>query len=338
MRVLHLPVGRQMIEMCSALRQIGVDATSCHFRERSVPLKPDLCLHLERLNGEERKKRREEFLEEAIERYDVFHFHFGETFFKDRSDLAILKKHGKKLVVQHRGSDVRMLSVARTAGNPHVRVKEGERREERQIRRKLKILSAYIDHAIVADHELRSYIRGFYKKIHMLRQFVTLNKFEPSYPSERNRKPLIVHAPTNPYLKGTEYVQSAIDRLSRKGTPFEYRQIERMTHKEAIRCYREADIIIDQLLQGSFGVFSLEGMALGKPVVCHIRDDLRKTYPPGLPIVSADPDTCYDTLKRLVRNPKARRRIGMESRVYVEKYYDSRKLAEELKQIYLKLS
>lgn len=337
MKVLHLPVGRQMIEMCAALRQIGIDATSCHFRERNVPLQPDLCLHLERMNSDERKKARRAFLVEAVKHYDVFHFHFGETFFKDRSDLEFLKKHGKKLVVQHRGSDVRMLSIARRFDNPYVRVKGGRRREEKQIIRKLNELSRYIDHAIVADHELRPYIQKHYKHIHILRQFITLDKFIPVYPSKQNNKPLIIHAPTNNYLKGTEYVLKAIGRLRNKGLPFDFQIIENMTHNEAIRCYRKADIIIDQLLQGSFGVFALEGMALGKPVVCFIRDELKDKYPSGLPIVNANPTTCYDVLKNIVKRPNFRYQIGVAGRNYVEKFYDSRKLGEELKTIYTKL-
>ncbi|MGW8823305.1 glycosyltransferase family 4 protein [Paenibacillus sp. JNUCC32] len=337
MKVLHLPVGRQMIEMCNAVRQIGVDATSCHFRERSVLIQTDQCLHLERLSGSERKRQREKFLVEAVKHYDVFHFHFGETFFKDRSDLAFLKSHGKKLVVQHRGSDVRMLSIARSFDNPFVRVKSGRRREEKNIIHKLNELSKYIDHAIVADYELFPYIEKYYKHTHVLRQFITLDKFNPVYPSKKNDKPLIIHAPTNTYLKGTEYVLEAIERLRKKKIPFDFRLIENVTHEEAIHSYRRADIIIDQLLQGSFGVFGLEGMALGKPVVCFIRDDLKRKYPPSLPIVNANPTTCYDVLKHLIKRPLLRHSIGLAGRKYVEKYYDSRNLAEELKLIYTEL-
>ncbi len=337
MRVLHLPVGRQMIEMCAALRRIGVEANSCHFRERTVPLKPDQCLHLERLSHEERRQRRESFLYDAVKHYDVFHFHFGETFFKDRSDLEFLKKRGKKLVVQHRGSDVRMLSVAQSYNNADVRVKGGRRRQEDQIVQKLKELSAYIDHAIVADHELLPYVKEHYKHTHILRQFITLDHFPPSYPSTTCTKPLIVHAPTNTYLKGTEFVLQGIDRLRKKGLDFEFKLIEKMTHAEAIRAYRKADIIVDQLLQGSFGVFSLEGMALGKPVVCFIREQLQSKYPPGLPIVNANKDTFYDVMKSLIKHPEKQSKIGVAGRTYIEQYYDSRKLVKQLKSIYKKL-
>ncbi|MCQ6559717.1 glycosyltransferase family 4 protein [Paenibacillus mendelii] len=335
MRVLHLPVGRQMIEMCAALRRIGVDAAACHFRDRNQNF--DLCLHLEKQSGSNRMKLRERFLKEAVEQYDVFHFHFGETFYKDRSDLEYLKKHGKKLIVQHRGSDVRMLSVANAEGSADVRVKGGRRREEREIVRKLKELSQYIDHAIVADHELLAYIKGRYKHIHLLRQFITLDKFPFSPPSATNRKPLIVHAPTNDYLKGTEYVLQGIDRLRRKGLDFDFKIINDVSHKEAIKEYRKADIIIDQLLQGSFGVLSLEGMALGKPVICYVRDGMIRHYPPGIAIVNANKDTFYDVLKKLVKDPESRREIGIAGRTYIEKHYDSRQLALKLASIYKEL-
>lgn len=337
MRVLHLPVGRQMIEMCGSLQAVGIDAKSCHFRQRSIFRNSDICLHLELLSSTERRKRRESFLAEAIKHYDVFHFHFGETFLKDRADLELLKKHGKKLVMQHRGSDVRMLSIAQKFNNPYVRVKGGRRRQEEQIISKLQELSAYIDHAIVADHELLPYVEKHYKRVHILRQFITLDRFKPSYPSNHATRPLIVHAPTNTHLKGTEFILEAINRLRRNGHKFEFKLIEGMTQEAAIRHYRKADIIIDQLLQGSFGVFSLEGMALGKPVVCYIREQLLNKYPPGLPIVVADSTTCYEVLKQLILKPERRQLIGKAGRQYIERYYDSHILSKQLKTIYEQL-
>lgn len=337
MRVLHLPVGRQMIEMCAALRKHGVDATSCHFRDRSTFGTPDICLHLDKLSGRERRKRREAFLAEAAETYDVFHFHYGETFLRDGSDLAYLKRRGKRLIVQHRGSDVRMLSVARRRGNSLVRIKDGKRREEAEILLKLRRLSRYADDAIVADNELFYYVHGHYKRIHLLRQFITLDKFKPAYPPLDNELPLIVHAPTNVYLKGTAFIEQAVERLRRRGLRFDYKRIEHMPHSEAIALYRRADIFIDQLLQGSFGVAALEGMALGKPVVCFIEDRLKSTYPPGLPIVNATPDTCYDVLKRLLKRPRLRRTTGKAGRRYIKRYYDADELGKQLIAIYNQL-
>lgn len=337
MKVLHLPFGRQMIVMCDGLRKIGVDALSCHFRQRSVPQRPDHCLHLERMSASERKRTRRRFFEKAVKTYDIFHFHFGQTFFRDASDLPLLKKMGKKMVMQHRGSDVRMLSVARSFHNPWVRVKEGKKREEEEIRKRLRLLSKHIDHAIVADHELLSYIEPYYKHIHLLRQFIDLSQFDPLYPSVKTREPLVIHAPTHKYVKGTEFVLQAIEQLRRDGLSFKFQLIEKLTQEEAYRRYREADIIIDQLLQGSFGVVSLEAMALGKPVICYIRNDLIPTYPQPLPIVNANPRTVYEKLKTLITKPELRRSLGEQGRKYVVDHHNWIAQAKQLKEIYDKL-
>ena len=39
----------------------------------------------------------------------------------------------------------------------------------------------------------------------------------------------------------------------------------------------KADVIVDQLRCGSHGVFAVEAMATGKPVLCYIRDELVET-------------------------------------------------------------
>lgn len=323
-----------MIEMCKALQAMHVPASSCHFQERIFRFKPDICLHLSKLSPEEARMRRELFFREALAAYDVFHFHYGETFFPDRSDLPILKQRGKKMIMQHRGSDVRMLSVARSFNNPYVQIKRGESRKEAKIAAKLQELSSYIDEAIVADYELYEYVKPFYKKVHLVRQIVDLQKFTPAYPSPNKEVPLIIHAPTSMNVKGTDAVLRAVEQLSYRNIPFTFKLIEKLEHEQALQIYRKADIIIDQLLIGSFGIFSLEAMALGKPVICYIRAGLERKYPAGLPVVNANPQTIYDQLRNLIARPDLRHHLGKQGRRYVEQHYHSRLIAQKLAAIY----
>jgi glycosyltransferase involved in cell wall biosynthesis len=334
MKVLHLPMGRHMIAMSRSLRASGVDSYSCHFRKPSMNFKPDICLRLEKLASRKRQQARVQFLKRAMRLYDVFHFHFGMTILPDFSDLPLLKQMGKKLVVQHRGSDVRMASIAQRCGNPYVRIKPGEKRDEDRIVAKLRRLSAFIDHAIVADYELLAYIKPYYKHVHIVPNGIELDSFKPVYPSPLQAKPLIIHAPTNESLKGTDYVLAAIKRLRRKGIPFDFQLIHDVSHRKAIEMYSKADIVIDQLCIGSYGVFSMEAMALGKPVICYIRDDVASHYPPGLPIVNATPETLYDKLKMLCRHPSRCYRYGIQGRKYVEQHHDIQKTSQRLKSIY----
>ncbi|WP_309121818.1 glycosyltransferase family 4 protein [Paenibacillus sp.] len=334
MKVLHLPYGGQMVTLCAALRDIGVEATACHFERSNFRFQADLCLHLQDVPPSGREAVRREFFRRAAAEFDVFHFHCGLTFFPDHGDLELLKALGKKVVMQHRGSDVRRLSLARDFGNPYVEVKT---RDERRIEADLRKLSARIDHAIVADYELLPYVQDFYKEVHVIRQAIRLERFEPRYPSIDVEAPLVVHAPSHPIVKGTMYVSNAMWRLERGGVPVRYRLLRRAPHEEAIRLYGEADIVVDQLRIGSFGILSLEGMALGKPVVCYIRDGLAETYPEGLPIANADPRTVYDVLRELIASPKRRLELGRQGRAYIEKHHDSLRIARQLEALYRRL-
>ncbi len=91
---------------------------------------------------------------------------------------------------------------------------------------------------------------------------------------------------------------------------------------------------MDQLLLGTYGIVSVEAMALGKPVICYIRDDLISKYPEDLPIVNANPCTIEDALETLLANPKLRLELGMRSREFAERYHDSKVIAGKLVALY----
>lgn len=146
----------------------------------------------------------------------------------------------------------------------------------KKIRANLKTLSTYIDHAIVPDLELLPYIEPYYKKIHIVPRVIDASQFTPQYPSPQSL-PLIVHAPSQRELKGTEFLVAVVKRLKREGYKFEFRLIEKLPHAEAMKQYRRATIVVDQLLIGSYGNLSMEAMAMGKPAICFIRDDLRNS-------------------------------------------------------------
>ncbi|MGM7719607.1 glycosyltransferase family 4 protein [Metabacillus sp. Hm71] len=333
LNVLHIPYGSPMIDLCRALRLKGINATSCHFYNNRYNFKPDICLNMNNVSSNLREKKLKEYLNEAIKKYDIFHFHFGETFLPDKSDLEILKRAGKKIVVHHHGSEVRLLSVAKSR-NPFVRVKP-EWTEER-IHKNLSLLSSYIDHAFVQDFELEGYIRDYYKEIHVVPHAIDLNDFQPNYP-EAKSSPLVVHAPTLRDLKGTEFILDAVTQLKKSGIPFDFQLIEGVSHQETKHLLSRADIVIDQLRIGAYGYISTEAMAFGKPVICYIRKDLVDKYPKGFPIVNGNPDSITPVLKRLISQPNRWKELGIRGRSYVEQYHSIHRVAEHYIEIYKKL-
>lgn len=332
MKILHLPYGIGMSTLSQALRNQGVDAASCSLKYNRYAYMADFHLYLAHYPKQQAEKMRDDFFEEALRRYDIFHFHFGETFYPDRRDLKILRDHGKKLIVNHRGSEVRMLSVARSFQNPYVTVKSSWTNEEK-IHENLSQLSQYIDHAIVNDYELHAYVAPYYKKVHILPHAIDTAKFQPRYPVE-GTKPLFIHAPTHRDIKGSAYIVKAVEQLQQEGIDFDFKLIENMAHSEAMELYEKATLVVDQLLIGAYGHLSVESMAMGKPVVCYIRDDLRSKYPSDLPIISANPDTVYSTLKSLLISPHNFKSIGEQGRAYVKQYHDMDVVAKKLIKIY----
>ena len=105
-------------------------------------------------------------------------------------------------------------------------------------------------------------------------------------PPSGRRRPVVVHAPSSRRRKGTDHVLAACAELD-----VELRIVEGLHHEEALEHYRDADIVVDQLNAGWYGLFAIECMALGKPVVTFLHDEaVRRTeeaYDVRVPIVNA---------------------------------------------------
>ncbi|HZG17704.1 MAG TPA: glycosyltransferase [Candidatus Bathyarchaeia archaeon] len=264
--------------------------------------------------------------------YDVFHFHFGTSLTLDQSDIPILKEAGKVIVMHHWGSEVRRLSLLKQM-NPYAVAKVIN---EANIHERLRRLSTHIQHCIVADHELYLYVKDYYEHVYFIPQMIDLTHYPSIHDPVKKAKPLIVHAPTSPQIKGTEHILKAVQSLQER-YDFDFKLVQRMSHEEAKLWYSQADLIIDQLCLGSHGLFAIESMALGKPVICWISDYMKEHYPPDLPLIAANPDTIEETLAYLLQNQDLLPEIGKQGRMYVERYHDMKTNSLKMLDIYQKI-
>ncbi|MCM3761865.1 glycosyltransferase [Alkalihalobacillus oceani] len=154
---------------------------------------------------------------------------------------------------------------------------------------------------------------------------------------KKKKKPLIVHAPTHVDVKGTPHILQALEQLNHSYS-FDFQLIHNMPHHEAKEWYKKADLLIDQLHIGSYGLFAVEAMALGKPVICYISDYMADHYPKDLPIVSANPGTLLEALKDLLNNQDRLAELGKMGRFYVEKEHDMNKNTAHLVNLYRRLT
>ncbi|MBM7631563.1 glycosyltransferase family 1 protein [Geomicrobium sediminis] len=331
MKVLHLPYGAGIASLSEALREIGVHAESCSFYSTNTYNDlADYKLDLDRLSKVKKEEKLKQFFEHAKKTYDVFHFHFGETFHPMFLDVKELNEKGKKVVVHHRGSEVRRLSIARR-NNPDVVVKKDW--SEQRIKKRLQTLSKYVKVAIVNDLELVQYVTDNYERVEVVPHALNHHKISPAFPNE-NDVPMIVHAPSHQEIKGTTEIEAAIRRLRDEGYELNYQRLEHKTREEVVRELAEATIVIDQLKIGTYANLTMEAMASGKPVICFIHEQYRKSYPNQLPIVQATIDTIYDVLLDLLRRQSEWAQIGQQSRNYVEQFHSYPVVANKLKKIY----
>ena len=162
------------------------------------------------------------------------------------------------------------------------------------------------------------------------------SKYNPIYPRPDKDKPVrIVHAPNHRTFKGTHFLVEAVENLQTKGVPVELVIVEKIPNEKALDIYRSADIIFDQCLIGFHGYFALEGMAMGKPVMCFIRKPHEYLlHPEECPIINTHITTLEKDICYLVENREKLRSIGIESRQYIEKYFTLEAFANRLKHAY----
>jgi len=307
-RVTHCPVNVAGIPWANveALRRQGVDARLVVFNR--AKLHPEADWSLERHGSLPRRLATQAAaLARLLPQTDLFHFYFGLTLVPKSLQFPILRATGRKSVFHWLGSDIR-----------------GKRPEELAYGRRAGA-------QIVGSYDAARWV----PEAHVVPPGLDLRDYTPSPPTDAGR-PLVVHAPSNRVRKGTAHVIEACEQLA-----VELDIVEGLRHDEARERYARADIVVDQLNAGWHGVFALEAMALGKPVVSHLKPDVversAEAFGVEVPIVPATGETLADALRPLVEDAALRRRVGAESRAYVEQVHDIDRVAARLLSIYRSL-
>ncbi|CAM3564568.1 glycosyltransferase [Marinicrinis lubricantis] len=329
MKVLHLPleVGNQVSELCRGINDYGETAIGFNWR-------PTHYLGYDKKLVQIDSYEMASHMELLIHHFDIFHYHTGYTIFEDKTDILHVLDAGKKVIMHHRGNDVRIPEQALKM-NPYVYT--GDSQPTEKIIQNLQFFSKHISTAIVQDLELYDYVSDYYEKVYILPRIIDTSRVKPIRKWRSKKKDLlVVHAPTSRRFKGTSQIIAAVEMLQ-KEIPFQFRLLEQMSRQEIIDCFHEADIVIDQILCGAYGNVSVEAMALGKPVICYIRPDIEKRSEIPIPVASAHPEQLYYKLKLLLTEEPLRKRMGKMGRKYVEKVHDRRAVIPKLLKIYREL-
>ncbi len=289
-----------------ALRERGVDAQLVVFNRYRLHPEADRSLELPTdLFG--RQARQWRALVQLLPRTDIFHFYFGLTLVPKSLQFPLLRALRKKSVFHYLGSDIRGKTPGQLAYGREA------------------------DAQIVGSYDAIRWV----PEAEVIPPGIDLARIQPSPSSERAR-PLIVHAPSSRRRKGTEHVVAAAD-----GLEADLELVEGLHHAEAFERYRAADIVVDQLNAGWYGLFAIEAMALGKPVVTFLHEEaVRRTeeaFGIQVPLVAVTGETLRERLRALIGSPEERRRLGAASRAYVERVHDLERVTDRLLDLYARL-
>ncbi|GAA3105149.1 glycosyltransferase involved in cell wall biosynthesis [Kribbella aluminosa] len=158
---------------------------------------------------------------------------------------------------------------------------------------------------------------------------VDIDTFASTQPVLEREVPVVLHAPSASALKGSVYVDPVLKDLDARGL-IKYQRVQDVPHKELAELVKSADIVVDQMLLGSYGVFACEAMAAGRVTVGHIADPVRNLLPTDLPIAEATPDDLAEVIERLVAERDTARKLADAGPSFVRDVHDGRKSVEVL--------
>ena len=300
------------------LRELGVESTLLVFNERPFERGFDVNIQLrdtsKRSNLPLNLPKQFRAFAWALPQFDVFHFHAGLTLLPKKLNLPALSLLRKGIVFQSWGSDLR--------GRPASDV------------RYLRAAGAVIVGSYLTRRLAPS---GRWPEYDVVPPAIVLQDWQPA-PTEPSETLRVAHAPSKRAVKGTDAVLAAIESLRSRGVPIELDLIEGVPNREARLRYPAADVVIDQLRIGWYGMLAIESMALAKPVVVHLDDqaaaESEEAFGLELPLMRATEQTLEDVLAGLVEVRESLPELGRRSREYVEHVHAHTKVARQVLDIY----
>lgn len=200
---------------------------------------------------------------------------------------------------------------------------------------------------------ISQYPERFYPKARVVPNILPHNEpeYSPLLP-ERDGEPSmdIAFAPSN-------LASAWEDRWSTKGAPETMAVMDRVVEltgcsartvsgvplREALHFKRHARIIIDDLVNGSFHLSGLEGICLGKPVLCYLdaRTDFVLREISGSsesPFLNVRLEDAVEVLRHLVEHPDETAALGQAARTWVETYWRDDLLTMHYTHVYNRLA
>lgn len=354
MKVIHLPssVGGNSYGLAMAERSIGIDARVLYKNETWLKYPADIVIS----PSQNRIGEVIELLKAALKiygAYDVYHFNFGCSLLDfpgiglDLFELPFIKNG--KIVVTYNGCDARQkyerMKQAGVCACKYSSCYDGvcmDKAVEEKKRRRINKFQKYGASFFTLNPDLMNFLPP--NTMFLPYSIAGWDKIETEYNSEKYskmKKIKIVHAPTNRVAKGSDIIIHTIQKLQKTfPDKIELCLIEGVPYTKAIKMYRAADIIIDQIRIGWYGAFAVEAMKMGIPVIAYINKEDLHFVPENMAkdcqeaLISASETDLEEVLGELIDNISALKEKNEAQLEYVYKWHNPQYVAAITKKIY----
>ncbi len=105
---------------------------------------------------------------------------------------------------------------------------------------------------------------------------------------------------------------------------------EFVPHKRMPDLVAGVDVVVDQIMSGSYGVAAVEAMAAGRVVIGNVAPDVRDLLPIPVPIIDVAPGDLESVLRHLSEDPDYLRNTAAAGLEYAVAVHDGRESAAAL--------
>lgn len=222
---------------------------------------------------------------------DIIHFNFGSSLLNPpwrNRFLLDLPRYGSRIkkVMTFQGSDIRQRydpimedsrEMERSLGHAIEDSTAGGAVPNDEAMRKQSLIAkadAYMDRLFSVNPDLL-------EDLPERAQYIPYAYAAPPLKQRNPRKgPLrVAHLATNRVLKGTGLIEAQLTELA-KHQNIETRIVVKSAREEALAALDWADVVVDQMCIGWYGMQAVEAMAMSKPVLCYLNANHAAKYLP----------------------------------------------------------
>lgn len=207
-----------------------------------------------------------------------------------RYEFRFLKKHGCTIACYFTGNDIRspklMKELELETGRPNLGTYLAETDRVFALpsyddlkKRIAETANLYADVVFNADVDQRAYLTPPTRPFIYFTPDDEISDDFSRY--EGAARPIILHAPSSPIIKGTPLVRAAIDQLREEGYDFEYVELVRVSNDEVKRQLSRAHITLNEFYAAVPGVFGVEAMAAGSVLLTSADEHVELQLPAG---------------------------------------------------------